>query len=77
MPRRLTQKRALQVVLTHAARNVAGVGCGVRPAINREEQELVQRAIEVLWPKAHGYEMLHNDWFNLGFSGGPRGREPK
>jgi len=61
----MTQRRALQVLIRHAAANVAGVGCGIRPVLSTEAKEDVSAAVRAMWRRAHGYPMSDSDWFNL------------
>lgn len=62
----MTKREALILLLDHAARNVAGVGCGIRPSLDRDELAKVVEAMSIVWPDAYGYEMAPSDLFNRG-----------
>jgi len=61
----MTKKQALQLLIEHAAENVAGVGVGLRSTPSDTVKVLVREAIEKLFPDAHGREMDRNDFFNM------------
>lgn len=62
----MTKREALQILIDHAARNVAGVGCGIRPEISKDELARVVEAMSIAWREAYGFEMQHDDLFNRG-----------
>lgn len=63
--RRMTVRRAIQVLIQHAAANVAGVGCGIRPVIASADKQELSLAIRTMWSRGYGYPMSESDWFNL------------
>lgn len=62
----MKRKEALQILMEHAARDVRGVGCGVRPSPSEKERALVREA----WAWAHavvyGREADSHDFYNAG-----------
>lgn len=62
----MTKRDALILLLDHAARNVAGVGCGIRPPLDKDELAAVVEAMSIIWPQVYGYEMQPSDLFNRG-----------
>lgn len=65
MVRRMTKLDALDVVIRHAAANVAGVGTGIRAEVRPLEKVEVVRAIAILYPYAYGRSLDDSDRFNL------------
>lgn len=61
----MSVSRAIQVLIRHAAANVAGVGCGLRPVVSTDERQELSLAIHTMWMRGHGYPMSGSDWFNL------------
>ncbi len=62
----MTRRRALQVLIEHAARDVGGVGQGVRPGATEEQKRDVRRAVRVFYKDAFGFTRGDNDLRNLG-----------
>lgn len=62
---RMTFKKALSIVIESAARDIRGQGLGYRTTSEESRQE-VAAAIEILWPKAHGYELDDSARYNMG-----------
>lgn len=62
----MTRKKALQILIKHAAANCAGVGCGLRTLPSKQEQEKVKQAIDKFYFEAYGYQLDSSAWFNLG-----------
>jgi hypothetical protein len=50
----MTFRRALQVLIQHAAENQAGTGCGIRSLPSDNARMEIAEAIEKTWPKAYG-----------------------
>lgn len=63
---RMTRRRALQILIEHAARDVSGVGPSIRPGATTEEKVNVRQAITVFYRDAYGFEPSANDLRNLG-----------
>lgn len=64
--RRMTKRRALHVLMHHAARDVAGVGQGIRPGATDDEKRDVAAAVRALYPDAYGFVAIERDLLNLG-----------
>lgn len=62
----MTRRRALEVLVEHAARNVAGAGHGMRPEVSIETCELVRDAVVRLWPEIYNYPVNNLALRNLG-----------
>jgi len=58
--------RAMQILIDHAARNVAGTGCGVRPEIKEKEIKEVREAIKRVWSFAYKHEFNEQEFYNRG-----------
>lgn len=63
----MTKRKAIEILITHAARNVAGQGCGIRPSISERERDEVKQAILKMYHDAHRRYAALDDLFNLGF----------
>lgn len=64
---RLTRSHALQVLFRHAARDVAGTGCGLRNPITEDDRAHVAFVIKHLWPLAHPHSpFTETVLFNMG-----------
>lgn len=61
----MTRREALEVLVGHAAANVAGVGCGVRPEMSAEQRQRVADAVLKVWPLFRSYSPGENDFHNL------------
>lgn len=61
----MTKKDAILLLISHAAANCAGAGCGGAHRIpSYEETKRVCQAILKVWPEKH----YGPNWFNLGLS---------
>ena len=64
----MTKRRAMQVLIQHAARNCSGSGTGIRSLPSDADQREVAQAIYKLFPEAYGRRPYGSDLFNLGIS---------
>lgn len=64
--RRLTKRHAIQVLIEHAARDVAGVGCGVRQEWSRDKHDHVVFVIRFIWTDAWHFPCDDNSLRNMG-----------
>lgn len=62
----MTKREALTILIRHAARDIGGVGCGVRPEIDEEAREKVRQAIKKLWREVYNFPIADTDLWNLG-----------
>ena len=64
----MNKRQALQIVIQHAAANVAGVGCGMRPGVSGDEKLRVEIAIRKLYREAYLHTPDESDFFNMGLT---------
>lgn len=62
----MTRTEAIRILISHAARNVSGTGCGIRPEISSKDRDLVSQAVSRVYKEAYGYDADTNVFFNLG-----------
>lgn len=55
MRRRMSKRQALETLISNAAANVAGAGCGIRAEVTNEKRTEVANAILVLWKDVYNY----------------------
>ncbi len=62
------EREHLLVLMLHAARDVAGVGCGLRPEAKADEKARVRAAYVWAWGKAYGARVPcgDNELYNAG-----------
>jgi hypothetical protein len=61
----MTKREAIALLIEHAARNCAGVGCGIRALPSAEEKQRVAQAVRKVWPLAYpGQQCTANDLAN-------------
>lgn len=63
--KRMTFRRALQILISAGARDIKGQGLGIRSNTDAQRNE-VKAAIEVVYEKAYNYPLGENEQFNLG-----------
>lgn len=61
----MDKQQALQILITHAVKNISGTGGGMRPEITKKERYSVAQAVSKIWPEIHGRSMTELDLFNL------------
>ena len=62
----MTKKKALHVLITHAAKSAAGAGQGFRSGDIDKDRIVVREAIVKLYKDAYGCEVDGNVLFNMG-----------
>ncbi len=62
----MTKREALQILMDNAARNLAGVGRGIRPSISNEQKMKVIEAIIKIHPDAYGFPADNSYFYNRG-----------
>jgi hypothetical protein len=62
----MTKRKALQVLIEHAARDCVGAGVGIRSNPKEEQILLVAQAVCKVHKEAYGVDADKNDLFNLG-----------
>ena len=61
-------RQALQILIDNAAKNVAGVGVGIRPIITSKTRTQVRDAILQVWWCAYSFECDESALRNLGLN---------
>ena len=65
---KITERKALQILISHTSQNIQGSGCGIRSLPSKLERAKAIEAIEKLWLKAYKLPLIKADRFNLGLS---------
>ena len=58
----VTRKKALMILIDHAAQNCQGVGCGIRTLPSETERMRVAQAVLKVWPQKY----FQPNWGNMG-----------
>lgn len=61
----MTRMQALRILIEHAAQNVSGVGCGIRPDVDEKTKARVGEAVSKVWLTAYQRRICEADYFNL------------
>lgn len=61
----MTTRKALQILIHHAAENQAGAGCGIRTMPSDKRRDEICEAVLKVWPKAYNYPFGRSDAHNL------------
>lgn len=69
----MTRRRALEILVEHAAKNTSGAGHGMRPEMTLETRELVRDAVVRVWPEIYNFPVNDMALRNLGLLPLPRG----
>ena len=72
----MTTRKALQILIHHAAENQAGTGCGIRSIPSDKRRDELCEAVLKVWPKAYNYPFGGNDAYNLALPWTPSPEKP-
>lgn len=66
MSKRMTERRALEILFNLAAERLGGTGTGIGPpSLSNEKRLDAGRAVKKLWPKVFSWPMGRSDCHNL------------
>jgi hypothetical protein len=62
----VTTTEAVRILIKHAARDVAGQGCGLRNELSEQDRTKVREAVCKLYRSVYGFDASFSDLRNLG-----------